>query len=174
MVKQIELRRHTDNDGDVLTDEGVEAALRIGDDLAGDYEVVVSTGAQRATQTAACFIAALGLPVDRGVIVDTDLRSDDEDRWREIYSETGSGELSAFEEADPDFVQTEAKQLSGALRRLFDSLDEDGRALAVGHSPTNEAAVYGLSGQQVAPLGKGEGVLITQRDGDYELERLEA
>ena len=174
MVKQIELRRHTDNDGDVLTDEGVEAALQIGDDLAGDYEVVVSTGAQRATQTAACLIAALGLPVDRGVIVDTELRSDNEDRWREIYSETGSGELSAFEEADPDFVQTEAKQLSAALRRLFDSLDEDGRALAVGHSPTSEAAVYGLSGQQVAPLGKGEGILITQRDGDYELERLEA
>lgn len=174
MAKQIELRRHTDNDGDVLTDEGVEAALEIGDDLAGDYEVVVSTGAQRATQTAACFIAALGLPVDRGVIVDTDLRSDNEDRWREIYSETGSGELSAFEEAAPDFVQTEAKQLAGALERLFDSLEDDGRALAVGHSPTSEAAVYGLTGQQIASLGKGEGVLVTQRDGDFELERLEA
>lgn len=174
MVKQIELRRHTDNDGDVLSDEGIEAALEIGDDLKGDYEVVVSTGAQRATQTAACFIAALGLPVERGVIVEPDLRSDDEDRWRDIYSETGSGELSAFKDADPDFVEGEAKQLGDALRRVLDSLDEDGRALAVGHSPTNEAAVYGLTGQEVAPLGKGEGVLVTERDGTFELERLEA
>lgn len=174
MSKQIELRRHTDNDGDVLTDEGVQAALDVGEDLAGDYEVVVSTGAQRATQTAACFIAALGLPVDRGVIVDTGLRSDHEDRFREIYSETGSGELSAFLDADPDFVDSEAKTLGDALRRILDSLSEDGRALAVGHSPTNEVAVYGLTGQRIAPQSKGAGVLITERDGSYELETLEA
>lgn len=174
MTKQIELRRHTDNDGDVLTDEGVQAALDIGGDLAGDYAVVVSTGAQRATQTAACFIAALGLPVERGVIVETGLRSDDEDRFRDIYSETGSGELSAFLDADPDFVESQAKSLGDALRRLLDSLDGDGRALAVGHSPTNEVAVYGLTGQHVEPLGKGEGVLITERDDSFEIERLDA
>lgn len=174
MVKQIELRRHTDNDGDVLTDEGVQAALDVGDDLAGDYEVVVSTGAQRATQTAACFIAALGLPVERGVIVDEGLRSDNEDRFREIYAETGSGELSAFLGADPDFVESEAKTLGDALRRILESLDEDGRALAVGHSPTNEVAVYGLTGQRIPPQSKGEGVLITQRDDRFEIELLEA
>lgn len=174
MTRYIELRRHTDNDGDVLTDEGVQSALDIGDDLVGGYEVVVSTGAQRATQTAACFIAGRGLAVDRGVIVDTGLRSDDEDRFREIYSETGSGELSAFLDADPDFVGSEAETLGGALRRLLDSLDEGGRALAVGHSPTNEVAVYGLTGQQVDPLGKGEGVLITEREDAFEIERLGA
>lgn len=174
MVKQIELRRHTDNDGDVLTDEGVQAALEVGDDLGGGYEVVVSSGAQRATQTAACFIASLGLPVERGVIVDTGLRSDNEDRFREIYSETGSGELSAFLGADRDFVESEAKTLGDALRRILDELEEDGRALAVGHSPTNEVAVYGLTGQQVGPLGKGEGVLITERDDTFEIERLAA
>jgi hypothetical protein len=30
MSRFVELRRHTDNDGDVLTDQGVAAALRIG------------------------------------------------------------------------------------------------------------------------------------------------
>ena len=35
MPRLVELRRHTDNDGDVLTDQGVAAALRIGAGLAG-------------------------------------------------------------------------------------------------------------------------------------------
>jgi hypothetical protein len=30
VAKRIELRRHTDNDGEVLTDEGAQAALEIG------------------------------------------------------------------------------------------------------------------------------------------------
>ena len=38
---------------------------------------------------------------------------------------------------------------------------DGGRALVVGHSPTNEAAIFGLTGVVVAPLGKGEGVVVT-------------
>ena len=52
--REIELRRHTDADGDVLTDEGVAAALELGARLRGGYQLAVSTGAQRATQTLAC------------------------------------------------------------------------------------------------------------------------
>ena len=59
MKKEIEVRRHTDADGDVLTLEGVQAALTIGARLGGSYDVAFSTGAQRATQTLACFLAAL-------------------------------------------------------------------------------------------------------------------
>ena len=62
MSRLVELRRHTDNDGDVLTGKGVVAALRIGAGLAGGYRLGVSTGAQRATQTLACLLAALGQP----------------------------------------------------------------------------------------------------------------
>ena len=58
MAKRIELRRHTDNDGDVLTDEGARAALEIGSRLWGGYALLVSPGAQRATQTLACFAGA--------------------------------------------------------------------------------------------------------------------
>jgi hypothetical protein len=32
--------------------------------------------------------------------------------------------------------------------------------VVVGHSPTNEAAILGLTGQVIGPMGKGEGVLI--------------
>ncbi|MGH2922084.1 MAG: hypothetical protein ACRDKU_08475, partial [Gaiellaceae bacterium] len=60
MTKYLELRRHTDADGDVLTPEGVRAAVAIGSRLEGGYDVLVSTGAQRATQTLACFLGGLG------------------------------------------------------------------------------------------------------------------
>lgn len=172
-MRSIELRRHTANDGDVLTPDGIAAALKIGGALTGGYEVVVSTGAQRATQTAACFLAAGCGGIERGVIVETGLRSDREDDWRDAYQEAGSGELAAFRSVAPDLVAGEAEELGAALRGVLGSLEDGGSALVVGHSPTNEAAVLGLTGEEVAPLGKGEGVLITERDGSFEVERLD-
>ena len=74
-MRYIELRRHTDSDGDVLSQEGVEAALEVDSTLEGGYEAMVSSGAQRATQTLACFLTVLGEPVARGVIVDPRFRS---------------------------------------------------------------------------------------------------
>lgn len=171
-MRRIELRRHTDNDGDVLTPQGVETALRIGADLEGGYEVIVSTGAQRATQTAACFLAAGCGGVPGGVIVESGLRSDNEDRWKEAYQEAGSGDLEAFRSVAADFVEEEAKLLGGALMRILGSLQDGQSALVVGHSPTTEAAVYGVTGEDVAPLGKGAGVLLLDDGGRYELQRL--
>ncbi len=96
MPRFIELRRYTDSDGDVLTDEGVAAALRA---------------------------------------------------------------------ADPALVAEDSARLGAALGRVLARLGEGERALVVGHSPTNEAAVLGLTGQLVAPLAKGAGVLVVA-DGD--------
>jgi hypothetical protein len=103
MAKEIELRRHTDNDGDALTDEGVQAALEIGANLRGRYELLVSSGAQRATQTLACFACALGERVPRGAVVETGMRSEVEDRWRQAYQDAGSGELGAIRSAVPSW-----------------------------------------------------------------------
>jgi broad specificity phosphatase PhoE len=171
--KEIELRRHTDADGDVLTAEGVRAALAIGARLSGDYDLAVSTGAQRATQTLACFLAALGRQVPGGVVVELGLRSEVEDRWRSAYEKAGSSDLSALREADPELVADDSERLGAALRRVLDSLPDDGRALVVGHSPTNEAAVLGLTGEIVAPLAKGAGVLLVAADDGYSVEPLE-
>src|SRR6266704_6678419 len=165
MPRFVELRRHTDNDGDVLTDEGVAAALRIGAGLAGGYRLGVSTGAQRATQTLACFLAALGQPVPGGAVVEPGLRSDMEDRWRAAYQRAGSGDLEALRAADPELVAEDSASLGAALGRVLERLGEGERALAVGHSPTNEAAVLGLTGQVGAPLAKGAGVLVVA-DGE--------
>jgi broad specificity phosphatase PhoE len=173
LAKSVELRRHTDADGDVLTEDGVRAALEIGSRLAGSYDVLVSSGAQRATQTLACFLAGLGARAAGGVIVEAGLRSDREDGWRETYQRAGSGELGALRGADPNFVEEESRALGAALSRVFERLPEGGRALVVGHSPTNEAAVYGLTGEIVAPLTKGAGVRVAAEAGRFRIEALE-
>lgn len=165
MARYVELRRHTDSDGDLLTEEGVRAALEIGERLTGPYVLLVSSGAQRATQTLACFACVLSDLVGGGVIVEPGLRSEVEDRWRAAYRTAGSGELSALREADPDLVREDSQRLAAGLRRVLDRVRDGGRALAVGHSPTNEAAVFGLTGELVAPMSKGAGVLVVL-DGD--------
>jgi hypothetical protein len=99
------------------------------------------------------------------VIDEPSLRSDIEDRRRTAYQTAGSGELSALREADPQLLREDSERLASGLRRMLDGLTDQGRALAVGHSPTNEAAVFGLTGELVAPLSKGAGVLVVaERD----------
>ena len=173
MAKYLELRRHTDDEDDALSQEGVRQALEVGATLHGAYELAVSTGAQRATQTLACFLAALGQKVPGGVVVEAGLRSKLEDRWKAAYQEAGSGELDALRSADPDLVEQDSATLGSALRRVMDRLPEEGRALVVGHSPTNEAAVLGLTGETVAPLSKGEGVLVVAEGENLRVEPLQ-
>jgi broad specificity phosphatase PhoE len=172
MAKHVELRRHTDADGDVLTPEGVKAALEIGARLGGGYDLLISSGAQRVTQTLACCLAGLGEKVPHGVVVEPGLRSAVEDRWREAYEKAGSGDLPALREADPELVAEDSATLATALRRVLDGLPDGGRALAVGHSPTNEAAILGLTGQIVEPISKGGGVLVVEEDGAVRVEKL--
>ena len=172
MSREIELRRHTDADEDVLTAKGVTAALEIGARLRGGYQLAVSTGAQRATQTLACFLAGLGRQVSGGVLVEPGLRSQVEDRWRAAYQEVRSGALEDLRETDPRLVAEDSERLGSALRRVLDSLPDGGRGLVVGHSPTNEAAVLGLTGEIVPPLAKGAGVLIATGDNQYHVESL--
>ena len=47
--------------------------------------------------------------------------------------------------------------LGATLGRIFTALPDGGRALVIGHSPTNEAAVPGLTRHVIGPMGKGEG-----------------
>jgi broad specificity phosphatase PhoE len=171
MAKEVELRRHTDNDGDVLTPDGVAAAVGIGRRLEGGYNLVASSGAQRATQTVACLLAGLAEPVPGGVIVEDGLRSTREVEWRAAYRMAGKGDLASLHAADPGLVTEDSEVLGDGLRRLFDLLDDGERALAIGHSPTSEAAVFALTGVMVEPLGKGEGVVVVLGDGGFTVTR---
>jgi broad specificity phosphatase PhoE len=172
MAKYVELRRHTDNVDDALSPDGVRLALRIGARLHGDYELLVSTGAQRATQTLACFLSALGQKVPGGVVVEEGLRSRVEERWRAAYQAAGSGDIEALRSADPELVEQDSATLAAALRRVLDRLPDGGRALVVGHSPTNEAALFGITGEVVAPMAKGDGVLLVVEGEQVRVEPL--
>lgn len=174
MRKVIELLRHTDNRGDLLTADGVAAAVDLGGRLTGGYDIAVSTGAQRATQTIACLLAGLGEEVPGGVIVEFGLRSAREDVWRDAYQQASGGGLADFRRVAPEFVEVEAQTLGAGLARIADRLEDGGRALVVGHSPTNEAAVLGFSGKEIDPLGKGEGVRVVIEDARIEVEPLES
>lgn len=170
----MELRRHTDNEGDRLTPAGVADAESIGrDGLHPPYAAFVSTGAARATQMVQILRHAAGQD-DVPITVATGLRSSVEDRWREAAAMEGKdADVEAMRAIDPDLVEQESMVLGSALRRVVESLPEGGRALAVGHSPTNEAAILGLTGRVVPPLGKGAGVLLLEDGGDYRVEPLD-
>src|SRR2546421_11658975 len=79
--KVVELRRHTDAEGDVLTASGVRVAVEIGRSIEGDFDLLISSGAQRATQTLACLLAGMGRTVAGGVAVDPRFRSPGQGRW---------------------------------------------------------------------------------------------
>ncbi len=170
-MKTVEMRRHTDNDGDRLSDEGVRQAREVAERLTPPYDLYVSTGAGRATQTLEIWQAELG--ADSPIQDEIGLRSDHEDRWKDAYAKAGSGELARLREVDPDFVAEDAVVLGEALGSIFDRLPEIGTALVCGHSPTTEAAVLGLTGTLIGPLGKGEGVRVVQDDAGYRVELLD-
>jgi broad specificity phosphatase PhoE len=172
MDRRVDLVRHTDSEGDVLTEVGVRVAVELGRRLTGGYDLLVSSGAQRATQTLACLLCGLGQQVDGGVLVDPGFRSAVEDRWRDAAQRARGKDLEAFREADPELVEKESTLLGSVLSHLFERLPEKGRALVVGHSPTHEAAVLGICGQITQPLSKGAGVRVVQQDGSYRIEAL--
>jgi hypothetical protein len=89
-----------------------------------------------------------------------------------VAKEADGGDLEAMRAVDSGFVDEEAAALGAALGRVLDRLEDGDRALAVGHSPTNEAAVLGLTGELVAPLAKGAGILITEDGGAFRVEPL--
>lgn len=166
-MRYVEVRRHTDNDGDQLTPEGIAAAEEIGrSQLHTPYDVFVSSGAGRATQMLEILRAAAGEP-DVPIVTEPGLRSAVEDRWRESARAAGDSDIEAIRKVDPDLVEKETQQLGAALRRVVQHVPDGGRAMVIGHSPTNEAAVMGVSGHHVPPMGKGQGVLLAEDNGKY-------
>jgi broad specificity phosphatase PhoE len=173
MAKTVELWRHAEADGDVLTPAGMRMAVEIGRRLQCSYDVLVSSGAQRATQTAACFLAGMGRTVSGGVTVNTGFRSSVEERWYSAARRAEGKDLEAFRKVDPDLVEHEATLIGGILRSMIQQLGEGGRALVVGHSPTNEVAVLGLTGQVIRPLAKGTGVRVVEEGGVFRIDALQ-
>jgi broad specificity phosphatase PhoE len=172
-MRYVELRRHTDNDGDELTAQGVADAEAIGrEGLQPPYAAFISSGAARATQMVTILRHAAGQE-DTPISEATGLRSTVEDRWRAAAKAAGKGAtVEQIRGVDPDLVDHEERLLGAALRGIVASLPDGGRALVVGHSPTNEAAVAALTGQAVEPLEKGAGVLLVEDGGRFTVRPL--
>jgi hypothetical protein len=172
-MRYVELRRHTDNDGDKLSEQGIADAEDIGRNaLSPPYAAFVSTGAERATEMLHILRRAAGQD-DVPITTEPGLRSSVEDRWREAAKAAGKGaSIEQMRAVDPDLVEHESRLLGSVLRQVIGGLPEGGRALVVGHSPTNEAAVYGLAGRAIAAMGKGDGVLLIEDGGQYEVRAL--
>jgi broad specificity phosphatase PhoE len=172
-MRYVELRRHTDNDGDRLSEQGIADAEAIGrTGLHPPYALFVSTGAERANEMLRILRRVAGQE-DIPITTEIGLRSAVEDRWREAAKAAGKkASLEEMRAVDPDLVERETQLLGAALRRVVEGLPNDGRALVVGHSPTNEAAVCGLTGKIINPLGKGDGVLVVEDSGRYEVHPL--
>jgi len=160
MTRYIELRRHAASAGDLLTEEGVRAALDIGRRLTGPYVLLVSSGAQRATQTLACFAWALSDPVsdggDRGTRPAVGCRGSlacgvpDRRQRRAFRSARGS-------------PGARARGLRASCGRAASRPRPSCRRPAGARGrpqPHHEAAVFGLTGELVAPMSKGAGVLV--------------
>jgi hypothetical protein len=180
------LRRHTDNEGDRLTPQGAADAGVIGrEGLHPPYAAFVSAGAARATQMPGILRHAAGQD-DTPVTAAPGLRSSVEDRWRDAARAAGKrADLQDIRAIDPDLAERESWLPGSALRQVVAGLPEGGRALVAAgllgggwglgaaHPPPPGAAVLGLAGLVVPPLGQGKGVLLAGDDGDYRVEPLD-
>src|SRR6266404_2448897 len=108
-MRYVELRRHTDNEGDRLTPRGAADAEMIGrGGLHRPYAAFVSTGAARATQMLEILRHAAGQD-DTPITAATGLRSSAEDRWRQAARAAGKGaDLDAIRVVDPELVERES------------------------------------------------------------------
>jgi broad specificity phosphatase PhoE len=172
-MRSLELRRHAprDKEEDRLTPEGQRLAEEIGRSLPGGYAAVFSSPAKRAAETVAWFLRGLGQPLPDQHEITEGLASPVEDRWRASGKAAGSGRIDEVERVDRDLVEQEATRLGSALREILASVPEDGRGLAVGHSPLIEAAVYGATGRVVEPLKECEGLLVEDQGDEVRVTK---
>ena len=135
-MRYVELRRHTDNEGDRLMPQGAADAEMIGrDGLHPPCAASVSAGAARATQMLEILRHAAGQD-DTPITAATGLRSSVEYRWRDAAKAAGKrADLKDIRATGPDLVERES-WLLGPLRQVVAGLPEGGRALVVGHTPT--------------------------------------
>ena len=91
LMRYVELRRHTGNEGDRLTSQGMADAEVIGRDrLHPPYAAFVSSGAARATQMLEVLRHADGQE-DTPITTAAGSGSSVEDRWREAAKTAGEG-----------------------------------------------------------------------------------
>ena len=173
-MRYVELRRHTDNEGDRLTPQGAADAEMIGrGGLHPPYAAFVSTGAARATQMLEILRHAAGQD-DTPITAATGLRSSVENRWRDAAKAAGKrADLEDIRAIDPDLGR--ARVLAARLGAAA-----GGGGTARGRPGTGGGPQPHHRGRRArarrpgcTPLGKGKGVLLVEDGGDYQVEPLD-
>jgi broad specificity phosphatase PhoE len=173
-MRELELRRHAirQKGEDALSPEGRVQAENVGRTLPTDYAFVFISPAKRAAETVAWFLRGSGRPLPPHAMV-PELQSEAEDRWRQAASAANSSRIDAIMTVDAGLVATESQRLARAVAEMMGRVPNGRRALAVGHSPLIEAAVYGLLGLIIEPLRECEGVQLTMdQAGSYSVVEL--
>jgi phosphohistidine phosphatase SixA len=144
-VRTLELRRHAKRDpaADRLSVAGCAQAEDVGRGLDVVFDVVFVSPAQRAAETVAWMLRGGGGQLPPHAVI--------------------PGLAAADNDGSP-------LAMAGVVSALLDAVPEGGRGLAVSHTPLIERAVLGLSARELEPLGECEGVVLSTRDDDGELE----
>ena len=151
-MKRLEVRRHArrEPDEDRLSPAGRAEAEDLGRTLAASgirYDVVFVSPAARAAETAAWILRGAGLQLPDHEVIPG------------LAGQDASG-------GSPE-------GMAAGVRLLLDRVPDDGRGLAVGHTPLVERAAFGLTGSEIEPLKELEGILLTQPDeGEIAVEEL--
>jgi broad specificity phosphatase PhoE len=173
-VRTIEFRRHAERmtDVDALSPAGRAHAEDVGRALTGVYAVVFVSPAKRAAETVAWLLRGAGQQLRDHAVV-PGLLSEEEERWRSAAKATATSRIDEIARQDPELVEQESARLRDVVDELFTRVPEEGRALAIGHTPLIEAAVYGLTGVVIEPLAECDGVALVQHaPGEYRLQEL--
>jgi len=158
-TRRLTFLRHTQNDGDVLTLQGIAAAVQIGEQFAATtFSLVVVSGAQRTAQTAACVLASGRLPVARGVFVHAGFGSSDWDSWGRLIDKAGTADIQGLSQANPEFVAAAAAAIDEAITWTTAQLGSGGHALVISHSPLIELALWRITGAVTPSLSRGQWV----------------
>jgi phosphohistidine phosphatase SixA len=144
-VKTLEVRRHAQRDPaeDRLSAAGRAQAEDVGRDLEAPFDVVFVSPARRAAETVASMLRASGTQLPAHAVVPG------------LAAKDNDGSPLA---------------MAGVLSALLDAVPDPGRGLAVSHTPLIERAVLGLAAVEIEPLGECEGVVLSKRDHDGEIE----
>jgi hypothetical protein len=54
--------------------------------------------------------------------------------------------------------------MAAGVRALLELVPDEGRGLAISHTPFVERAGWGLSGHEMEPFAECEGILVTRHD----------
>ena len=139
-MRQLELRRHArrDPNADRLSAEGRAQAEDLGRTTNATYDVVFVSPAQRTAETAAWMLRGAGTQLpDHSVIPGL---------------------------AGKDASGGSPEGMAAGVRALLDLVPDEGRGLAISHTPFVERAGWGLSGHEMEPFAECEGILVTRHD----------